>query len=102
MGDIENPDQGVTINIDVKVEKEVARTAGDVIKKLGKIQIINGNNAGKKLTLDKSLTAFGKPGTAVVGITNRNRQYFISQSFGKSGRAFDQERTSSYCLYCWP
>jgi hypothetical protein len=44
---------------------------------IGRIQILNGKNSGKEITLDKSLTTVGKPDVAVVGITKRNTGYFI-------------------------
>ena len=44
---------------------------------VGRIQILNGKNSGKEITLDKSLTTVGKPDVAVVGITKRNTGYFI-------------------------
>ncbi len=44
---------------------------------VGHIQILNGKNSGKEISLDKSLTTVGKPDIAVVGITKRNKEYFI-------------------------
>jgi len=44
---------------------------------IGRIQILNGKNSGKEITLDKSLTTVGKPDVAVVGITKRNTGYYI-------------------------
>ncbi len=44
---------------------------------IGRIQILNGKNSGKEISLDKSLTTVGKPDVAVVGITKRNAGYFI-------------------------
>ncbi len=43
----------------------------------GRIQILNGNNTGKELSLTKSLTTLGKPNIAVVGISKRNNNYYI-------------------------
>ncbi len=48
-----------------------------VASSIGRIQILNGKNSGKEITLDKSLTTLGKPDVAVVGITKRNTGYFI-------------------------
>lgn len=45
--------------------------------KIGRIQILNGKNSGKEISLDKSLTTVGKPDVAVVGITKRDEGYFI-------------------------
>jgi len=46
-------------------------------EKIGRIQILNGKNSGKEISLDKSLTTVGKPDVAVVGITKRENDYFI-------------------------
>ena len=82
IGGLEIPDQVETLNFDATVEKERSAAASDVNNDLGKIQILNGSNAGKELVLDKSLTTVGKPGVAVVGITRRNSGYFITQTEG--------------------
>ncbi len=50
---------------------------------IGRIQILNGKNSGKEITLDKSLTTVGKPDVAVVGITKRNTGYYIMHIDGK-------------------
>jgi len=52
--------------------------------KIGRIQILNGKNSGKEISLDKSLTTVGKPDVAVVGVTKRENNYFIIHVDGKA------------------
>jgi len=49
---------------------------------IGKLRILNGSNGGKTLTLNKTLTTLGKPGTQVIVITKRTNGYFLSQVEG--------------------
>ena len=49
----------------------------------GWLQILNGQNLGKTLSLNKSLTNIGKPGVATAVITRRHDGYFISHLEGK-------------------
>ncbi len=56
---------------DIQINSQSAST------KIGRIQILNGKNSGKEISLDKSLTTVGKPDVAVVGITKRDSGYFI-------------------------
>jgi hypothetical protein len=46
------------------------------------IQILTGPNAGKELTLVKSLTTLGKPGVQVAVITRRPHGFFITHVEG--------------------
>ena len=48
------------------------------------IQILNGPNAGKELTLSKALTTLGRPGVQVAVITRRPQGYFITHVEGSS------------------
>jgi pSer/pThr/pTyr-binding forkhead associated (FHA) protein len=52
-------------------------------KKQGWLQILNGQNLGKTISLNKSLTNLGKPGVATAVITKRPDGYFISHLEGK-------------------
>lgn len=52
-------------------------------KKQGWLQILNGQNLGKTLSLNKSMTNLGKPGVATAVITRRPDGYFISHLEGK-------------------
>lgn len=49
---------------------------------VGKLHILNGSNSGKTLTLNKTLTTLGKPGTQVIVITKRANGYFLSHVEG--------------------
>lgn len=49
---------------------------------IGKLRILNGSNGGKTLTLNKTLTTLGKPGSQVIVITKRTNGYFLSQVEG--------------------
>jgi hypothetical protein len=49
---------------------------------IGKLHILNGSNSGKTLTLNKTLTTLGAPGSQVIVITKRANGYFLSQVEG--------------------
>lgn len=51
--------------------------------KQGWLQILNGQNLGKTLSLNRSMTNLGKPGIATAVITRRHDGYFISHLEGK-------------------
>jgi pSer/pThr/pTyr-binding forkhead associated (FHA) protein len=51
--------------------------------KQGWLQILNGQNLGKTLNLNRSMTNLGKPGVATAVITRRHDGYFISHLEGK-------------------
>ena len=51
-------------------------------KTQGWLQIMNGSNLGKTMSLNKSMTNLGKPGISTAVITKRHDGYFISQLEG--------------------
>ena len=51
--------------------------------KQGWLQILNGQNLGKTMSLNRSMTNLGKPGVATAVITKRGDGYFISHLEGK-------------------
>lgn len=51
-------------------------------KTQGWLQIMNGANLGKTMSLNKSMTNLGKPGISTAVITKRSDGYFISQLEG--------------------
>jgi pSer/pThr/pTyr-binding forkhead associated (FHA) protein len=51
-------------------------------KTQGWLQIMNGSNLGKTMSLNKSMTNLGKPGVSTAVITKRSDGYFISQLEG--------------------
>ncbi len=52
-------------------------------KTQGWLQIMNGSNLGKTMSLNKAMTNLGKPGISTAVITKRSDGYFISQLEGK-------------------
>lgn len=52
-------------------------------KTQGWLQIMNGANLGKTMSLNKSMTNLGKPGISTAVITKRQEGYFISQLEGE-------------------
>jgi len=52
-------------------------------KKLGWLQIMSGQNLGKTMSLNRSMTNFGKPGVATACITRRDNGYYLSHLEGK-------------------
>lgn len=51
-------------------------------KTQGWLQIMNGSNLGKTMSLNKAMTNLGKPGISTAVITKRHDGYFISQLEG--------------------
>ena len=56
-------------------------------ERIGKLQVLNGKNAGLVLDLKKSLTTFGSPKVAVAGVTKRAKGYFLVHVQGQEGQA---------------
>jgi len=66
------------------VQEEAPPIFGEQIdNKQGWLQILNGQNLGKTLSLNRSMTNLGKPGVATAVITRRQDGYFISHLEGK-------------------
>ncbi len=67
------------------------------IAAMGKIEVLNGAHAGKRMPLDKPLTTIGKPGSSVVAITYVAGVYTaatVEFEVGPTinGRAMDEEQ----------
>jgi pSer/pThr/pTyr-binding forkhead associated (FHA) protein len=60
--------------------------ASDQPDRVGKLQVLNGKNAGLVLDLKKSLTTFGSPKLAVAGVTKRAKGYFLIHVQGQEGQ----------------
>jgi len=60
-----------------------------------KLRILNGSNAGKNLTLNKTLTTIGKTGGQMVVITKRTNGFFISQVEGEKTLTINQKTPAS-------
>jgi pSer/pThr/pTyr-binding forkhead associated (FHA) protein len=56
--------------------------AADSAPKLGYLRVLSGDNSGRELSLNKSMTTLGKPGVQVAVITKRPQGYFISHVEG--------------------
>lgn len=58
-------------------------TSSQEMVRPGWLQIMTGQNLGKTLSLNRSMTNLGKPGVATALITRRSDGYFISHLEGK-------------------
>ncbi len=69
-------------------------------KQLAWLQIMNGQNLGKTISLNRSMTNLGKPGVATAVITRRNEGYFLSHLEGERSPLVDDKPigTHSYKL----
>ena len=70
----------------VTTEEASSIQASDQPDRLGKLQVLNGKNAGLVLELKKSLTTFGSPKLAVAGVTKRAKGYFLIHVQGQEGQ----------------
>ena len=69
---------------DVTLDEDIPPVQVEVQEKTqGWLQIMNGANLGKTMSLNKSMTNLGKPGLSTAVITKRHDGYFISQLEGK-------------------
>lgn len=75
--------QPVMESAPVMAEADDPEPSVELDKRLGWVQIMNGQNLGKTLSLKRSITNLGKPGVATACITRRNSGYFISHLEGK-------------------
>lgn len=69
---------------------QVAATIGSAAPAaplIGRIEVLNGPNAGRGLELTKALTTLGKPGVQVVAVTRRADGYYIVRVGGDEQRA---------------
>ena len=62
------------------------QAASEQQDRIGKLQVLNGKNAGLVLDLKKSLTTFGSPKLAVAGVTKRAKGYFLIHVQGQEGQ----------------
>jgi len=62
--------------------KETPAAAETIERNQGWLQIMNGTNLGKTMSLNKAMTNLGKPGVSTAVITKRQDGYFISQLEG--------------------
>jgi len=80
----------------VAAQEQVDQTG----KRLAWLQIMNGQNLGKTISLNRSMTNLGKPGVATAVITRRNDGYFLSHLEGDKPPVVDDKPigTQSYKL----
>lgn len=74
-----------TQEIETKPEEPPVAAPAASPDRIGKLQVLNGKNAGLVLDLKKSLTTFGSPKIAVAGVTKRSKGYFLIHVQGKEG-----------------
>jgi pSer/pThr/pTyr-binding forkhead associated (FHA) protein len=60
-------------------------------KRQGWLQILNGQNLGKTLSLNRPMTNLGKPGVATAVITRRDEGYFLSHLEGEKSPLLDDQ-----------
>ncbi len=72
-------------------DEEPETGAADTHAKNGWLQILNGQNLGRTLSLNRPMTNLGKPGVATAVITRRNGDYFLSHLEGKRPPSVDDE-----------
>ena len=79
--DINNTSENDVVS-DTKPTEEAPIQMEAQDKTQGWLQIMNGSNLGKTMSLNKAMTNLGKPGISTAVITKRNDGYFISQLEG--------------------
>jgi pSer/pThr/pTyr-binding forkhead associated (FHA) protein len=90
----------VTQTSDVDSDKTTPEKLNDEGKRLAWLQIMNGQNLGKTISLNRNMTNLGKPGVATAVITRRNDGYFLSHLEGDTPPLVDNKPigTHSYKL----
>jgi pSer/pThr/pTyr-binding forkhead associated (FHA) protein len=66
-----------------KVDADNYQPDANEAPKVGRIKILNGNNAGKEMVLSKPVTTLGSPGILVISITREGNRFKISFVEGK-------------------
>jgi len=79
--DINTTSENDVINKNI-IEEEAPIQMEAQEKTQGWLQIMNGANLGKTMSLNKAMTNLGKPGISTAVITKRHDGYFISQLEG--------------------
>ena len=78
------PQASVTEETEVDEVAEDAADAVTAIESIGRLLVITGNNSGRELVLNKTMTTLGKPGSQVAVITKRPNGYFITHVGGNN------------------
>ncbi|NRR29212.1 FHA domain-containing protein [Oxalobacteraceae bacterium] len=76
--------------------RPLAAAAATVLPPQASIEVLNGNNAGKTMTLSKPLTSLGRPGVQVVVINRNGETYTITHAEGEripllNGKPMDRQ-----------
>lgn len=93
---IENTDSAQEPVPDTKEEAAPAAEHND--NRQGWLQIMSGQNLGKTMSLNRSMTNLGKPGVSTAVITRRNGGYFISHLEGEQSPIVKNEAIGSKSL----
>lgn len=90
----------VTQTSEVDSDKTTPEKIENEGKHLAWLQIMNGQNLGKTISLNRNMTNLGKPGVATAVITRRNDGYFLSHLEGDTPPLVDNKPigTHSYKL----
>ncbi|MCL2161529.1 MAG: FHA domain-containing protein [Betaproteobacteria bacterium] len=73
----------------------MSTSIGDLLERLGVIQVLSGVNTGQELELSKPVTTLGKPGYQVAVITRREKGYFITHVEGQVYPLVNDEKLGS-------
>jgi len=76
--------------------KAMPEKPGQEGKRLAWLQIMNGQNLGKTISLNRSMTNLGKPGVATAVVTRRNEGYFLSHLEGEKTPMVDDKPIGSH------
>ncbi|MES2546973.1 MAG: FHA domain-containing protein [Pseudomonadota bacterium] len=68
----------------VEAEEAVEDVGPAAVESIGRLLVITGNNSGRELVLNKTMTTLGKPGSQVAVITKRPHGYFITHVGGNN------------------
>ena len=68
----------------VSLQNTASASSQENAPKVGRLQMLNGANAGRELVLNKALTTLGKPGVQVAVITKRPHGYYITHVEGEN------------------
>ena len=82
LGEVKNLTEVVKENITQTAQVQVSAALQTGAQKSGFLEVLSGNDAGNKLSLNKAMTTLGKSGEQVAVITKRPHGYFITHVSG--------------------
>ena len=80
----EKPELQNAVSENAVLQNITPASSAENVPKVGRLQMLNGANAGRELTLNKALTTLGKPGMQVAVVTKRPLGYFITHVEGEN------------------